>query len=302
MDIGRGESSSNSNSNVNRDEKSKEIEKKPNIVKDYICLRDGELCHPNFVNNRGLYVSCSNGVAWELQCPKCSYHPLNCPTKSLWFDGEKCEWASPKLASQPCIDRFPAYEIHNATEKEISQHPASEQESLLQSLQSPSMINGNSVKEQPMPDKGKWPNNPMSVQPPPMYFKSPKSGEFDSEAIQEIDSHQQEQTMKSVSEDSSEIDDRDEEIEKLKNKILKRQYSEAESPSEPDFPAYLSADDGAIGSKIVRLSEPVYALVNSPDGSGKQVLMRVYQPFVFEDSGRSLLPNFNSYNSYSNKY
>jgi len=279
----------------NRDDKNKEPEKKPNIVKDYICMRDGELCHPNHAGNRGLYVSCSNAVAWEQQCPKCAYHPLNCPTRTLWFDGEKCEWASPKLASQPCIDRFPVFEAHNLTEKDAplpSPYGISEQESLLQSLQAPQIPVSipNSMKEQlQQADKGKWSgnsnSNSISSASPPMYFKSPKSGDFDSESIQEIDE-------KSAPEDSAlMIDDEDEDmtVAALKNKNLRRKSAEA---GEPDFPNYLSADDGALGSKIVRLSEPVYALVNSPDGSGKQVLMRVFQPFVFEDSARTLLPNY----------
>lgn len=38
------------------------------------------------------------------------------------------------------------------------------------------------------------------------------------------------------------------------------------------------------------MTDPVYTLINNPDGSGKQLLQRVYQTFVMEaDPGRSLL-------------
>jgi len=278
----------------NEEGKGKEPEnKKPvaNIVKDYVCLRDGELCHPEFGKNRGLYVSCSNGVAWEQQCPKCSYHPLNCPTRTLWFDGEQCDWASPKLASQPCIDRFPVHEVmfNSTNEKDPAM---SEQDILLQNLQ----VAGGSRDQA---DKNKWPLNSMTGASSPMYFKSPKSGDFEKESSEEeaeVDSNNAKE-VKVASENASAEDDEEDDSNVESNKIERKSGEESES----EFPTYLNAEDSLIGSKIVRLSDPVYTLVNNPDGSGKQVLMRVSQPFVLEDPARSILPNLNVISSFSDK-
>lgn len=277
--------------NTDDGSKGKEPEKKPNIVKDYVCLRDGELCHPEFGRNRGIYVSCSNGVPWEQQCPKCSYHPLNCPTRSLWFDGEKCEWASPKLASQPCIDRFAVPEF-NQTEKDASHgNVLSEQESLLQSLQVAPMsihVGGPPMKE--AVDRNKWQSS-MGTS----YFKSPKSGDLQSEPEQGLDAPVAEtvKDAKAVPEAvSAEYDSSEEDSHKNQRKG---------EESEAEFPTYLNGESNIIGSKIVRLSDPVYTLVNNPDGSGKQVLMRVSQPFVLEDPARAILPNMNVISSLSDK-
>lgn len=267
-------------------------EKKPNIVRDYVCLRDGELCHPDFARNRGLYVSCSNGVAWEQQCPKCGYHALNCPTRSLWFDGEKCDWASPKLASQPCIDRFQEF---NNTENNVS-----EQEALLQSLLSPMPM---PPKESANMEKNKWQMNSNMQAASPMYFKSPKSGDLveaaheDEEAVQ-VNNHfvSEPKDVKEASDAAEENENREgaSTADKLRRKPNEGNY-------EPEFPSYLNADEGLIGNKVIRMSEPVYTLIDNPDGSGRQVLMRVSQPFVLEDPGRSILPNFNIISSFSDK-
>ncbi|CAL8111163.1 unnamed protein product [Orchesella dallaii] len=267
----------------------KEVAKpKPNIVKDYVCLRDGDLCHPDFAKNRGIYVSCSNGVAWEQTCPKCTYHPVDCPTKSLWFDGEKCDWASPKLATQPCMDFFPMPEPinnNNMSPKDVLL-PAislSEQDSLMQSLQS------GPIKDM---DKNQWPVHTNSmVGPGSMYFKSPKSSNPDMES---------EPSQGLEEEGSKEMKSSAPAPEEVTHYEVQRKSTESEG-NDVELPTYLSTSEGTVGSKVVRLNEPVYALVSSPDGTGKQVLMRVMQPFVLDEAARGLLPNMNFIQPYAFK-
>lgn len=281
-------------------EPGKEPAKKPNIVKDYVCLRNGELCHPDYARNRGMFVSCSNGVAWEQQCPKCAYHPLNCPTKSLWFDGEKCDWASPKLASQPCLDKFPGYEA--AT---VKNGPLDEQELLLKKLQrlyGPAVVAAATEAKVETSNKIESQSAPVPVQ----YFKSPKleaGVEEAAEVVQEIDSDfvsgEEAKEVKAVdaevvfvdeSDSAAVVADDDDNAEAVNNIEGKSASSESsdnsEVESESEFPSFLSAEDSQV--KIVKLTEPVYTLVNNPDGSGKQVLMRVTQPFVLGDNNNQV--------------
>lgn len=144
-------------------------------------------------------------------------------------------------------------------------------------------LNSNSVKESEeaavQVAKDQRPQNPMHYAP-----KAPKSGEEEEVA-----------KVVAVAPEAPEVVPEVPAEEESLNKIERKSSEDADA----DFPTYLNADDNLIGSKIVRLSDPVYTLVNNPDGSGKQVLMRVSQPFVLEDPARSVLPNLNVISSFS---
>lgn len=268
-------------------EKAKEPEKKPNILRDYACLRDGDLCHPEYGRNRGLYVSCSNGVAWEQTCPKCAFHPLNCPTRSLWFDGEKCEWASPKLASGPCLDRFPQIDGKDEVTQVQSAYtyPMPDQASRY-----PGAVSS---------EKGKWQVNQTPVQLP-VHFKSPKYDE--SEREPEADEEVKEEEVKEVVVEALSAPEEDEvhgPIEEISTNTIQRKSQQV---SEIEFPSFLNTDDSLVASKIIKLSDPVYTLVNNPDGSGKQVFMRISQPFVLEDNAPGVLSSMNILGNMDDKY
>lgn len=137
------------------------------------------------------------------------------------------------------------------------------------------------------------------------YYKSQKAvaDDMDVEIGQDIDAQNAKKAVPDVVEEEVEEEKHVTSENTQMRTVGNKNEDEAEAEEDSEFPTYLSPEDSLIGSKIVRLSDPVYTLVNNPDGSGKKVLMRVSQPFVLDDPARSLsvLPNLNVISSFSDK-